>query len=170
MIKRKTFIFVLLLATVFLMYELSNINSIVKPYVDFLFPKIKTEKQVGDFLLNNEKDIKEMVNSLILLPYEHIEIFSWLLLDDSTIVVDDAQVLVGDVIKGSDLFFEYFKAGKIKYIEKYNNAIYISTDTTRGYDQGIVYLEENSSPTSTNNIRIVSANKICKNYYFYRAK
>ena len=64
MIKRKTFIFVLLLATVFLMYELSNINSIVKPYVDFLFPKIKTEKQVGDFLLNNEKDIKEMVNSL----------------------------------------------------------------------------------------------------------
>ena len=105
-----------------------------------------------------------------MLPYGHIEIFSWLLLDDSTIVVDDAQVLVGDVIKGSDLFFEYFKAGKIKYIEKYNNAIYISTDTTRGYDQGIVYLEENSSPTSTNNIRIVSANKICKNYYFYRAK
>lgn len=168
MVKKRIFVIALLVALLCFLFEVFKINSYISPYIDFMFPKIKTEEQTKKLLNSNKNDIDKMIDNLNSLPYENVEIFARSLLDDGTVFANGNEVDADSIID-KNLFSEYFKDKKIYYAEKCGETIYFSTDTARDYEQGIAYSKSDAPPSPTGNINIYSVDKIQKNYYFYKA-
>ena len=122
--------------------------------------------------MDNEEQMQKFVGILSKLPYNEIEIYNWVISDESTIFADGNDVFIDDIIEDRQFLCDFILDNKITYVEKNNSIIYIVTDVAKDYEQGIAWNKTNDSAElpSTDNLNIYYSKKIYDEYYFFKGR